>query len=166
MRHKLLLKPQNPKCWASSWMCKVSLLQKFASPVQLTYIPFSLFREFYLFIFRQRGREGEREGEKHQCVVASCVPPTGDLAHNPGTCPDWELNQWLFGSQASTQSTEPHQPGPFLPILENPNLVKKTTALPASDLLESLHTELCQFISGIKPTPVRANKIKGKKFHF
>ena len=33
-----------------------------------------------LFIyFRQRGREGEREGEKHQCVVASCAPPTGDL---------------------------------------------------------------------------------------
>ena len=37
----------------------------------------------YLF-FREKGREGEREGEKHQCVVASCVPPTGDLACNPG----------------------------------------------------------------------------------
>ena len=49
-------------------------------------------KRFYLFIFRERGREGEREGEKHQCVVASHVPPTGDLAHNPGVCPDWELN--------------------------------------------------------------------------
>ena len=29
---------------------------------------------------------GEREGEKHQCVVASCVPPTGDLAYNPDMC--------------------------------------------------------------------------------
>ena len=29
-------------------------------------------------MFRQRGREGEREGEKHQCVVASPIPPTGD----------------------------------------------------------------------------------------
>ena len=29
---------------------------------------------FYLFIFRERGRKGEREGEKHQCVVASCAP--------------------------------------------------------------------------------------------
>ena len=28
-----------------------------------------------LFIFRERGREGEREGEKHQCVVAFCMPP-------------------------------------------------------------------------------------------
>ena len=27
-----------------------------------------------LFIFRERGREGEREGEKHRCVVASGTP--------------------------------------------------------------------------------------------
>ena len=33
------------------------------------------------------GREGEREGEKHQCVDASHAPPTGDLACNPGMCP-------------------------------------------------------------------------------
>ena len=37
--------------------------------------------------------------------------PTGDLADNPGMCPDWELNQWPFGSQIGTPSTEPHQPG-------------------------------------------------------
>ena len=36
------------------------------------------------------GREGEREGEKHQCVIASLAAPTGDLAHNPGMYPDWE----------------------------------------------------------------------------
>ena len=66
---------------------------------------------FCLFIFRERGREGEREGEKHQCVVASCVPSTGDLASNPGMCPDWESNLRPFGSQASAQPTEPHQLG-------------------------------------------------------
>ena len=33
------------------------------------------------------------QGEKHQCVVASYMPPTGDLACNPGMCPDWESNQ-------------------------------------------------------------------------
>ena len=71
---------------------------------------FFFFLRFY-FIFRQ-GREGEREGEKHQCVVASCTPPTGNLAHNPGMCPDWDSNQWTFSLLASTQSTEPHQPGP------------------------------------------------------
>ena len=52
----------------------------------------SFFFKFYLFIFRERGREGEREGEKHQCVVASYAPSTGDLAHNPGMSPDWKLN--------------------------------------------------------------------------
>ena len=67
-----------------------------------------LFLRFYLFIFRG-GREGEREGKKHQHVAASCTP-TGDLAHHPGMCPDWELSQRPFGSQAGTQSTEPRQP--------------------------------------------------------
>ena len=71
---------------------------------------------FYLFIFRERGREGEREGEKRQCVVASHVAPTGDLTRNPGMCPDWESNQWPFGSEAGAQSTEPHQPGHSLDI--------------------------------------------------
>ena len=46
----------------------------------------------YVFISRQRRLEGEREGEKHQCVVASCTALTGDLARNPGMCPDWEPN--------------------------------------------------------------------------
>ena len=66
----------------------------------------------YLF-FRERGREGEKEGEKHQCVVASHIPPPGDLACNPGMCPGWESNQRPIGSQAGAQSTEPHQPGQF-----------------------------------------------------
>ena len=45
-------------------------------------------------------------------MVASHTTPTGDLAQNPDMCPDWESNQQPFGSQAHTQSTEPHQPGP------------------------------------------------------
>ena len=53
-----------------------------------------------------------REGEKHQCMAASHTPPTGDLAHNPGMCPDRESNHQPFGLQAGSQSTEPHQPGP------------------------------------------------------
>ena len=40
-----------------------------------------------LFYFLETGREREGEGEKHQCVVAFHMPPTGDLAHNPGMCP-------------------------------------------------------------------------------
>ena len=71
---------------------------------------FSSSLRFYLFIFRQG--KGGKEGEKHQCVVASHEPPTGDLACIPGMCPDWESNQRHFGSQAGAQFTEPHQPGP------------------------------------------------------
>ena len=37
--------------------------------------------------------------------------PTRNLACNPGMCSDWKLNWRPFGSQASAQSTEPHQPG-------------------------------------------------------
>ena len=40
-----------------------------------------------LFIFRESGRDREREGEKHQSV-ASHTTPIGDLVHNPGMCPD------------------------------------------------------------------------------
>ena len=32
-------------------------------------------------------------------LVASCVPRTGDLACNPGMCPDWESNWRPFGLQ-------------------------------------------------------------------
>ena len=62
-----------------------------------------------LLIFRERGRERKREGEKHR-LSASHVPPTRDLACNPGMCPDQESNQRPFSSQAGTQPTEPHQP--------------------------------------------------------
>ena len=63
------------------------------------------------FIYFWRGGGREKEGEKRQCVVASCMLPTGDLAHNTGMCFDRESNRRLLGSQAGTQSTEPHQPG-------------------------------------------------------
>ena len=52
-----------------------------------------------IFISTERGKEGEREREKYKCVVASLMPPTGNLACNPGMCPDWESNWQPFGSQ-------------------------------------------------------------------
>ena len=75
-------------------------------------LSYSIFLDFY--VFREREREGEREGEKHQCAIASHVPPVGDLAHNPGMYPEWVLNQQLFDSQARAQSTELHQPDEIL----------------------------------------------------
>ena len=71
---------------------------------------------FYLFIFKILFREGEgreKKGEKHQCVVVSCMPPTGDLACNTGMCPGLALDWWLpFGLWDNAQPTEPHQSGP------------------------------------------------------
>ena len=73
-----------------------------------------VFLRFSLFIFRERGWEGERKGEKYvqekHRSVASHTPPTGDLAGNPGMCPDQESNLWPSISQASAQSTDPRQP--------------------------------------------------------
>ena len=68
----------------------------------------SLFKKY---LFLDRGREGEGEGENHGCVVASRAPLLGSLACNPGMCPRLRINQRPFGSQASAQSPEPHQPG-------------------------------------------------------
>ena len=58
------------------------------------------FKDF-IYLILERGEGWEKEREKHQCVVASYVAPTGDLAHNPGMCPDWESNQQPFGSQSA-----------------------------------------------------------------
>ena len=56
-------------------------------------LPSSFFFFFkILFIYLFIRREGEREEEKHQCVVALHVSPAGDLACNSGMCPDWESN--------------------------------------------------------------------------
>ena len=70
-----------------------------------------LFKKDFIYLLLERREGRKKEGEKHQCVLASHIPPTEDLAHNPGMCPDWESNWRPFGSQASVQSTEPHQPG-------------------------------------------------------
>ena len=51
--------------------------------------------------------------------------PTGNSAHNPGMCPDWESNWQPFGLQAGTQSTEPHQPGLYLNFLKKINIKKR-----------------------------------------
>ena len=59
---------------------------------------FLYFLKDFIYLFLERGREGEREGEKHQCVLASHVPHTENLACNSGMCPDQESNQQPFGS--------------------------------------------------------------------
>ena len=85
-----------------------------------------IFFQKILFIFRERGREGEREQEKHQCprnTSISCLShaPNGDQAHNAGMGPDWESNWRPFSLQAGTQSTESCQPGPVPGIIKMGN---------------------------------------------
>ena len=70
--------------------------------------PFS-FLKIYLFIFRER--EGRDVREKHHPSAASRMPPTRELAHNPGMCPDWKLNQRPCRPQDNTQPTESHRSG-------------------------------------------------------
>ena len=94
-RHQLGQLPQLEMlhvCW------QTSLLGKFSN----------FLKNLFLFIFRQRGREGEREGKKHR-LVASRTSPTEDLACNPGMCPDWESNCQPFSLQAGSHSTERQQ---------------------------------------------------------
>ena len=67
-------------------------------------------KDFIYLFFRERGREGERQRNINVCLPLLC-PLLGGTWPAPGTWSDWELNPQPFGSQASAQSTEPHQPG-------------------------------------------------------
>ena len=70
-----------------------------------------IFKDF-IYVYLERGEGREKDRERNIDVWLSLVcPDYGDLACNPGMCPDWELNQQPFSSQAVTQSAEPHQPG-------------------------------------------------------
>ena len=65
---------------------------------------FYFFKDFiYSFLERREGREKEIETSMWDRWI-------GGLAHSLGMCPDWESNRWPLGSQAGTQSTEPHWP--------------------------------------------------------
>ena len=37
------------------------------------------FFKYFIYLFLERVEGKEKEGEKHQCVVASRMPPTGGL---------------------------------------------------------------------------------------
>ena len=72
----------------------------------------------FIYLFLDRGEGWEKEGEKHQCVVACCMPPMGTWPTNQACALNLELNQQPFGSQTRAQSTEPHQPGHPVHILD------------------------------------------------
>ena len=56
---------------------------------------YNFVNRFYLFIFREKGKEGGRKRGRDTSVcgwLPLARPPTGDLACNLGMCPDWESN--------------------------------------------------------------------------
>ena len=73
-----------------STLVNYTYMPKFSCTI---FISTTSFCKDFIYLFLEKGREGERKSEKQQCVVDSCMPPTGDLACKPGMCPDWELNQ-------------------------------------------------------------------------
>ena len=69
-----------------------------------------------MYLFQRKGIEGRKRERNIVCEryidqLPLTHPPAGDLACNPGMCPDWESNRLPFSLQGGTQSTEPHQPG-------------------------------------------------------
>ena len=98
---------------------------------------------------RKRGRETSMCG----CLLRA---PTGELAHNPGMGPDWELNQQPFALPDNAQPTEPQQSGPSLGFLvgNHHNLVgrERTRKVPAP----LQYWRVSPSVTGIPPTPGHA----------
>ena len=93
-------------CWKHLQIISITLVlhvQQLSEPQEVAHIQI-LFKILFIYFGNERGRETS------MCGCLSCVP-TGDLACNASTCPDWDLNQGPFGSQACAQSTELQQPG-------------------------------------------------------
>ena len=77
------------------------------------YIVFNfLFKIFYLFIFREEKGGRKRRREKSMCGLPFACPLLGAWPATQACAltGNWTC-AWLFGWQASSQSTEPHQPG-------------------------------------------------------
>ena len=104
---------------------------------------------FIIFLEREEGRE---RGREHQCVVASQVPPTRDLALNPGMCPDQESNKSPFGSQVGTQSLSHTCNGKFFQQYKFSYFVQNLKQLRLYSaylnlFCNSFHTEISNYVS-------------------
>ena len=108
-------------CWLQEkciFLCLSPLILCFDTLVTCIIKVFCLFLQkiLYLFILRERGREGESEGKKHQCeretLTGYQLPLlsilTGDQTGNMGMCPDQGSNWQPFALQNDAQPTKPH----------------------------------------------------------
>ena len=79
---------------------------------------FLYLKKYFVCQFLERGKGGRKRGREtwmwerniHWLPLAHAL--TGDWAHNPGLCPDWESNQRPFALWDDAQPTQPHQAGP------------------------------------------------------
>ena len=92
-----------------------SYKQLFWGRFQKLALLFIYWRRFYLFIFREMGRERDREGEKHFCVREKQLPLT---CPQPRTWPTTQAcaltGNWtgdLSALRPALSTSEQHQPG-------------------------------------------------------
>ena len=79
-----------------------------------------LFPQVFIYLFLKKGEGREKEIEKNINVCLPLMCPQPGTWHATQACArDWESNWWPFGSQAGTQSTEPHHPGQDITLSEN-----------------------------------------------
>ena len=73
---------------------------------------FILFFKDFIYLFLERGVVRDKERERNiNMWLPLAHPPLGTWPTIQACALDWESNQQPFDSQASTQSTKPHQPG-------------------------------------------------------
>ena len=74
-------------------------LHVLAFPAKKLIFSFFFLKDF-IYLFLEGGERREKERERNISVrLRLMCPIPGNLASNPGMCPDWESTQWPFGSQ-------------------------------------------------------------------
>ena len=98
---------KNESCVLTFFFCKLTVHFKCMHGI----IKCTVFLKDFIYLFLERGEGREKEMERNISVWLPLMRPLLGIWPATQACAlDWELNQWLFGSQAGTQSTEPHQP--------------------------------------------------------
>ena len=142
--------------WALRKYCSLKL-------EELPLVSFSLFSISFLFSFycRERGREGETEGEKHWCeehpLVASHMCPDLGLNSKPRHVPWLGIEPVAFALCDDTQPTEPYHLGPAFVFSMTWNLA--TAYAETTELFEHLmkkHSIYLKFLTSKTDSSVLA----------
>ena len=105
-------------CNIFSWQLLYLALWIWPSPLFL--VGSQLKKLYFIYLFLERGEETEKEREWSIDVweirrsVASHTSSSGDLPHNPGMCPDWELNLRFAGQHSIHWATPARAGSQFL----------------------------------------------------